>query len=91
MQYKSFTSKELSWNAIVNRVRRLNQQQVPIFPNLEKGYLLSKYQMENLALRFSYDMEFYNRHPCEEMERILKTIVLLHYNEHDYRHRKGCL
>ena len=35
---------------------------------LEKGYLLSKYQMESLALRFSYDMEFYNRHPCEEME-----------------------
>jgi len=24
--------------------------------------------MESLALRFSYDMEFYNRHPCEEME-----------------------
>jgi hypothetical protein len=87
---KSFTSKELIWNAVMNWVRKLNQRQVPIFPNLKKGYQLSKYQMESLALRFSYDMEFYNRHPCEEMERILKTIVLLQYNEHDYRHRKGC-
>jgi hypothetical protein len=87
---KSFTSKELIWNAVVNWVRKLNQQQVPIFPNLEKGYLLSKCQMEHLALRFSYDMEFYNRHPCEEMEQILKTIVLLHDNKHVYRHRNGC-
>ena len=87
---KSFTSKELIWNAVKNWVRKLNQQQVPIFPNLEKGYPLTKYQMESLALRFSYDMEFYNRQPCEEMEQILKTIVLLHYNEHDHRHRKNC-
>ena len=60
------------------------------FPNLRKDYLLSKYQMDNLALRFNYDMEFYNRHPCEEMEQILKTIVLLQYNKHGYHHRKGC-
>ena len=46
--------------------------------------------MESLALRFSYDMEFYNRQPCEEMEQILKTIVLLHYNKHDHCHRKNC-
>jgi len=65
---KSFTSKELIWNAVMNWVRKLNQRQVPIFPNLKKGYQLSKYQMESLALRFSYDMEFYNRHPCDEME-----------------------
>jgi hypothetical protein len=75
---KSFTSKELFWNAVKNWVGKLNQQPVPIFPNLEKGYLLSKYQMESLALRFGYDMEFYNRQPCEEMEQVLKTIVLLH-------------
>jgi len=87
---KTFTSKELILNAIVNWVEKLNQQQVPIFPKLRKGYPLSKYQINSLALRFSYDMEFYNRHPCEEMEQILKTIVLLQYNEHDYHHRKGC-
>jgi hypothetical protein len=52
----------------MNWVGKLNQQQVPIFPNLRKGYPLSKYQMDNLDLRFSYNMEFYNRHPCEEME-----------------------
>ena len=46
--------------------------------------------MDSLALRFSYDMQYYNRHPCEEMEQILKTIVLLQFNEHDYHHRKGC-
>jgi hypothetical protein len=87
---KTFTSEELIWNAIMNRVEKLHQQQVPIFPNLSKGYPLSKYQMDSLALRFSYDMEYYNRHPCEEMEQILKTIVLLQFNEHGYHHRKGC-
>jgi hypothetical protein len=25
--------------------------------------------MDSLALKFSYDMEYYNRHPCEEMEQ----------------------
>jgi hypothetical protein len=34
---KTFTSKELIWNAVVNWVEKLNQQQVPIFPNLRKG------------------------------------------------------
>jgi len=84
---KTFTSRELIWNAIVNWVGKLHLQQVPIFPNLKKGYPLSKYQMDSLALRFSHDMEYYNRHPCKEMAQILKTIVLLQFNEHDYYHR----
>jgi hypothetical protein len=65
---KSLTRKELIWNAVMNWVRKLNQQQVLILPNLKKGYPPSKYQMKSLVLRFSYDMEFYNRHPHEEME-----------------------
>jgi hypothetical protein len=88
---KSFTSKELIWSTVVNWVGKIKSTTSSIFSKFEKkGYLLSKYQMESLALRFSYDMEFYNRHPCVEMERILKTIVLLQYNKHDYRHKKGC-
>jgi hypothetical protein len=85
-----FTSHNLIYNAIENRVQKLNLQQVPIFPNLKQDFPLSKYQMESVALRFSYDMEYYTKYPCEEMERILKTIVLFQFNEHDYRHRKGC-
>jgi len=65
---KIFTSKESIWNAVMNWVGKLNQLQVAIFPNLRKGYPLSKCQMDNLDLRFSYDILFYNRHPCEEME-----------------------
>jgi hypothetical protein len=35
-------------------------------------------------------MEYYTRYPCEEVQSILKIIVLTQFNEHDYRHRKGC-
>ncbi len=42
--------------------------------------------MESLALRFSYDMEFYNRQPYEEMEifnymnpeNIMKILILVY-------------
>ena len=52
--------------------------------------MLTKSCMENVSLWFSYDMEHYMRYPLQEMEKILKTILLLHFNEHDYQHRKGC-
>jgi hypothetical protein len=42
---KLFTSKELSWNAFVNWVRKLNQQQVPIFSKFEKR--LSAFKIPN--------------------------------------------
>jgi len=45
--------------------------------------MLTKSCMENVSLWFSYDMEHYMRYPLQEMEKILKTILLLHFNEHD--------
>jgi len=60
------------------------------FFNLRSGCTLTKGCMENVTLWFSYDMEYYMRYPLQQMEKILKTIILLHFNEHDYRHRKGC-
>ena len=47
------------------------------FSKFGKRLSADKYEMESLALRFSYDMEFYNRQPCEEMEQILKTICFV--------------
>jgi hypothetical protein len=51
---------------------------------------LSREKMDCIALRYPYDMEYYYRNPCLEVEKILRTIVLLRFNEHDYHHRKGC-
>lgn len=87
---QTFTSKELIWNAIVNWVQKLHLQHIPILFILKKGNPLSKYHMESLAMRFSCDIEYYTRHPFEEMERIFKTIVLLQFNKHAYHHRKSC-
>jgi hypothetical protein len=53
-----------SWTGLKNYTNNKFQ-----FPNLKICYPLSKYQMDSLALKFSYDMEYYNRHPCEEMEQ----------------------
>jgi hypothetical protein len=87
---ETFTSQKIIWNAVDNWVDKLHHQGVSIFPNFKQGLPLSKYQMDRAALRFSYDMEYYTRYPCEEVQRILKIIVLTQFNEHDYRHRKGC-
>jgi hypothetical protein len=53
-------------------------------------FLLSKEQIDIVALRISYDMEYFSRHPNDTLKKMLFTIVLNHFNEHDYRHRKGC-
>jgi hypothetical protein len=76
---QTFTSQELVWNAIGNWAQKIHLQNFPIFYNLRKGCVLSKSCVENVSLRFSYDMEYYMRYPLQEMEKILKTIVLLHY------------
>ncbi len=64
----------------------------PLCPNFYKNasFPLTKEQIDNIAMRFTFDMEYFNRHPCFEMERLLLTIVLSHFNEHDFHHRKGC-
>jgi hypothetical protein len=35
-------------------------------------------------------LEYFSRHPNETLKKMLFTIVLNRFNEHDYRHRKGC-
>jgi len=35
-------------------------------------------------------MEYISRHPNDTLKKMLLTIVLNHFNEHDYCHRKGC-
>jgi hypothetical protein len=57
------------WNAVDNWVDKLHHQGVLNFPNFKQGLPLSKYQMDRVALRFSYDMEYYTRYPCEEEEQ----------------------
>ncbi len=49
-----------------------------------------KEQIDIVALRISYDMEYFSRHPNDTLKKMLFTIVLNRFNEHDYRHRKGC-
>jgi hypothetical protein len=87
---QTFTNQELIWNAIGNWAKIINLHDYPIFSNFKSGCPLTKSCMEYVALRFSDDMEYYMRYPLQEMEKILKAIVLLQFNEHDYRHRKGC-
>jgi hypothetical protein len=85
-----FTSSRLIWNAIHNWIKNLDCN--PFCPNFFKNasFPLTKEQIDIIAMRFTYDMEYFNRHPCFEMERLLLTIVLFRFNEHDFRHRKGC-
>jgi hypothetical protein len=35
-------------------------------------------------------MEYFSRHLNDTLKKMLFTIVLYRFNEHDYRHRKGC-
>jgi hypothetical protein len=51
---------------------------------------LSKEQIDKVALRISYDMEYISRHPNGTLKKMLYNIVLNHFNEHDSHHRKGC-
>jgi hypothetical protein len=52
---------------------------------------LSKEQIDNVALRISYDMEYFSRHPNGTFKKILYTIVLNWFNEYDYHHGKEYL
>ncbi len=87
---EKFTTSKLIWNAI-----KLWNDQCSVNicqPYFESDVLfpLSKEQIDIVALRISYDMEYFSRHPNDTLKKMLFTIVLNRFNEHDYRHRKGC-
>jgi hypothetical protein len=87
---EKFTTSKLIWNTVklwndkcsANNCQSYFENNV-IFP-------LSKEQIDIVTLRISYDMEYFSRHPNDTLKKILFTIVLNRFNEHDYRHRKGC-
>jgi hypothetical protein len=85
-----FTTSKLSWNAIKlwNDQCSVKSSQ-PYFEN-DVIFPLSKEQVDIVALRISYDMEYFSIHPNDTLKKMLFTIVLNHFNEHDYCHRKGC-
>jgi hypothetical protein len=37
-----------------------------------------------------YDSKYLLQNPDKTWKKLLDTIILNHFNEHDYRHRKGC-
>jgi hypothetical protein len=84
------TTSKLLWNAIKlwNDQCSVKSCQ-PYFEN-DVMFPLSKEQVDIVALRISYDMEYFSRHPNDTLKKMLFTIVLNCFNEHDYRHRKGC-
>jgi hypothetical protein len=85
---EKFTSNKILWNAI----KLWNQQCTEkmgyqVFKD-DVTFHLSKEQIDKVALRISYDMEYISRHPNGTLKKMLYTIVLNRFNEHDYRHRK---
>jgi len=87
---ETFTSPKIIWNAVRNWVKKNGYDSSSIFQNVDNSVPVSLNRIDNFSQRFTYDMEYYTRNPCEEMERILRTLILFRYNEHDYHHRKGC-
>ncbi len=86
---ETFTSPKIIWNAVRNWVKKNGYDSSSIFQNVDNSVPVSLNRIDNFSQRFTYDMEYYTRNPCEEMERILQTFILFQYNEHDYHHRKG--
>ncbi len=81
---EKFTSRKIIWNAI----KLWNQQckekmDCQVFKD-DVIFPLSKKQIDNVALRISYDMEYISRHPNDTLKKMLNNIVLNHFNEHDY-------
>ena len=42
-----------------------------IFQKVDNPVPVSFTRIDNFSQQFTYDMEYYTRNPCEEMERIL--------------------
>jgi hypothetical protein len=87
---EKFTSTKI----LLNAIKLWNQQCTEkmgcqVFKD-DVIFPLSKEQIDNIALRISYDMEYISRHPNGTLKKMLYNIVLNHFNEHDYRRRKGC-
>ena len=55
----------------------------------ETCFPLTKERQDFIALRYMYDSEYLLRNPENIKRRILDTIVLHRFNEHDFRHRRG--
>jgi hypothetical protein len=69
-----FTTSKLSWNAI-----KLWNDQCSVKscqPYFEKDVIfpLSKKQVDIFALRISYDMEYFSRHPNDTLKKMLLII-----------------
>ena len=87
---ESFTSSNLIWNAVKNWKSKLDNKDISNYFILDQNLPLSRERIDCLAMRYCYDMEYFNRFKCDEMEKILKTIILFRFNEHDFHHCKGC-
>jgi len=87
---QNFTSSNLIWNAVKNWKAKLDNNDISNYFILDQILPLSRERIDCLAMRYSYDMEYFNRFKCDEMEKILKSIILFRFNEHDFHHRKGC-
>ena len=51
---------------------------------------LTKEQLDSVALRYMYDSEYLLQNPDKLWKKLLDTIILNHFNEHDYRYRREC-
>jgi hypothetical protein len=87
---ENFTSSNLIWNAVKNWKAKLDKKDISNYFNLDQNLPLSRERINCLAMKYCYDMEYFNRFKCDEMEKILKTIILFQFNEHDFHHHKGC-
>jgi hypothetical protein len=85
-----FTTNKLIWNTVKlwNDQCSVKSCQ-PYFEN-DVMFPLSKEQVDIVALRISYDMEYFSRHPNDTLRTMLFRIVLYCFNEHNCHHRKGC-
>ena len=86
---QQFTTSTLIGNAI-DKWNNLVQDSNSYFSKKDVQFPLSKEKIDTIAIRFPYDMESLLREPNSILEKILKTITLFRFNEHDYKHRKGC-
>jgi len=80
---------ESTLNGVINYLLPLTKNECPHFWPDDLTLPLKHEQIEVLALRFRYDM---NSIPesAENLRRLLKLIVLLFFNTHDWKHRRSC-
>ncbi len=78
---ENFTSSNLIWNAVKNWKAKLDNNDISNYFILDQILPLSRERIDCLAMRYSYDMEYFNRFKCNEMEKILKSIILFRYSD----------